>query len=54
MASNYNLLPRPAVILVDQEMVQVRERREAFADLLSRYSNIYKSLENTLISTKRC
>jgi len=37
MASNYNLVPRPAVLLVDEERVQVMERRETFADLMSRY-----------------
>lgn len=37
MASNYNLVPRPAVILVDESRVQVMERRETYADLLSRY-----------------
>ncbi len=40
MASNYNLVPRPAVILVDEGMVQVMERRETFADMLSRYQDI--------------
>jgi diaminopimelate decarboxylase len=39
MASNYNLVPRPAVILVDEGVVQVMERRETFADLVARYSN---------------
>jgi len=33
MASNYNLMPRPAVILVDEEMVQVMERKETIATL---------------------
>jgi diaminopimelate decarboxylase len=39
MASNYNLVPRPASLLVDEETVQVMERRETFADLVSRYPN---------------
>lgn len=37
MASNYNLVPRPAVILVDEATIQVMERRETYADLVSRY-----------------
>ena len=37
MASNYNLVPRPAVLLLDERQVQVMERRETYADLLSRY-----------------
>ena len=37
MASNYNLVPRPAALLVDEEKVQVMERRETVADLISRY-----------------
>jgi diaminopimelate decarboxylase len=51
MASNYNLVPRPAVILVDEGKVQVMERRETFADLVSRYQDIDRSLENTFIPT---
>jgi diaminopimelate decarboxylase len=51
MASNYNLVPRPAVILVDEGEVQVMERRETFADLVSRYQDIDRSIENTFIST---
>jgi len=51
MASNYNLVPRPAVILVDEGKVQVMERRETFADLVSRYQDIDRSLENTFKST---
>ncbi len=49
MASNYNLVPRPAVILVEEGIVQVMERRETFADMVSRYQDI--SLENTFTST---
>ena len=37
MASNYNLVPRPAVLLVDKEEVQVMERRETWEDLFMRY-----------------
>ena len=37
MASNYNLVPRPAVIMVDEEHVQLMERRETYEDLLARY-----------------
>lgn len=40
MASNYNLVPRPAVLLVDEERVQVMERRETYDDMLSRYTEI--------------
>lgn len=37
MASNYNLVPRPAVILVDEERVVVMERRETYEDMFKRY-----------------
>jgi diaminopimelate decarboxylase len=37
MASNYNLVPRPAVILVREQQVQVMERRETYDDILARY-----------------
>lgn len=37
LASNYNLVPRPAVILVDTEHVQLMERRETYEDILARY-----------------
>ena len=40
MASNYNLVPRPAVLLIDEGKVQVMERRETLADLMSRYPNL--------------
>ena len=43
MASNYNLVPRPAVLLVDEGKVQVMERRETFADLVSRYQVSFDS-----------
>ncbi len=38
MASNYNLVPRPAVILVDEERVAVMERRETYEDIFRRYA----------------
>ena len=37
MSSTYNLVPRPAVVLVDGGSVQVMERRETVDDLLQRY-----------------
>lgn len=37
MASNYNLVPRPAVLLVDAHSVQLMERRETHEDLFARY-----------------
>ena len=37
MASNYNLVPRPAVVLVNEQQVEVMERRETYDDLLLRY-----------------
>jgi diaminopimelate decarboxylase len=37
MASNYNLVPRPGVILVDSSHVALMERRETYDDLLARY-----------------
>ncbi|MGB8348268.1 MAG: diaminopimelate decarboxylase [Ktedonobacteraceae bacterium] len=40
MASNYNLVPRPAVILLDEQSVQVMQRRESYTDILSRYPQI--------------
>jgi diaminopimelate decarboxylase len=38
MASNYNLVPRPAVILIDDRQIQLMERRETEEDLLARYN----------------
>lgn len=38
MSSNYNLVPRPAVLLVDENSVQVMERRETYDDLFARYT----------------
>lgn len=38
MASNYNLVPRPAVLLVDEDEVQLMERRETHEDLFLRYN----------------
>jgi diaminopimelate decarboxylase len=40
MASNYNLVPRPGVLLVDEGRVQVMERRETYDDLLARYQDV--------------
>ena len=37
MVSNYNLVPRPAVLLMDDQQVQVMERRETYDDIMSRY-----------------
>lgn len=37
MASNYNLVPRPAVLLLSEQHVQLMERRETYQDLLNRY-----------------
>ncbi|HLX58157.1 MAG TPA: diaminopimelate decarboxylase [Ktedonobacteraceae bacterium] len=37
MTSNYNLVPRPAVILVDENHTQLMERRETVEDMLKRY-----------------
>jgi len=37
MASNYNLVPRPAVILIDEQWDKLMERRETYDDLLARY-----------------
>ena len=40
MASNYNLVPRPAVLLLDEQRVHVMERRETYADIVIRYLNV--------------
>jgi diaminopimelate decarboxylase len=40
MASNYNLVPRPAVLLVDEERVEVMERRETYEDVFRRYQRV--------------
>ncbi len=40
MASNYNLVPKPAVLLIDKRRVQVMERRETYEDVLSRYQGM--------------
>ncbi|GAC1392574.1 MAG: diaminopimelate decarboxylase [Ktedonobacteraceae bacterium] len=37
MASNYNLVPRPAVILIDGTHILTMERRETYDDVLARY-----------------
>lgn len=38
MASNYNLVPRPAALLISDQHVAVMERRETHADLFARYT----------------
>ncbi len=40
MASNYNLVPRPAVILIDEACIRVMERRETYEDMLVRYGDL--------------
>jgi diaminopimelate decarboxylase len=50
MASNYNLVPRPAVILVDKRTVQVMERRETYADIVSRYQEFERDQDYMLSS----
>ena len=37
MASNYNLVPRPAVILADKDNIYTMERRETYVDILARF-----------------
>jgi diaminopimelate decarboxylase len=37
MASNYNLVPRPGVIIVDKSGVQIMEHRETYDNILARY-----------------
>ncbi len=40
MASNYNLVPRPAVLLIDEERILLMERRETYEDVLARYGDV--------------
>lgn len=40
IASNYNLVLHPAVLLVNEGWIQVMERRETYDDLLSRYGDV--------------
>jgi len=40
MASNYNLVPRPAVLLIDEERILTMERRETYDDVLARYNDV--------------
>ncbi len=40
MASNYNLVPRPAVLLIDEERILLMEHRETYDDVLARYGNV--------------
>ena len=37
MASNYNMVPRPAVILIDEGQIRIMEYRETYEDMLARY-----------------
>jgi diaminopimelate decarboxylase len=37
MASNYNLVPRPAVLLLDVSKIHIMEQRETYEDILARY-----------------
>jgi diaminopimelate decarboxylase len=46
MGSNYNLVPRPAVILVDENGAQLMERRETIDDMLRRYPVFNERSEN--------
>ena len=50
MERNYNLVPRPAVILVDKGTVQVMERRETYADIVSRYQDFDRDQGYMLLS----
>jgi len=47
LGSNYNLVPRPAVLLADEQRVQVMERRETYDDVLARYQG-FKCLDESL------
>ena len=37
MASNYNLVPRPAVLLLDESKMHIMEQRETYEDIIARY-----------------
>ena len=37
MASNYNLVPRPAALLVSEDRIEVMEHRETYENLFMRY-----------------
>jgi diaminopimelate decarboxylase len=43
MASNYNLVPRPALLLVADGRARVIQRRETYADLVARDLSLYKA-----------
>ena len=45
MASNYNLVPRPAVLLVSEGHVQLMERRETYQDLMTRYTQVSEPVD---------
>jgi diaminopimelate decarboxylase len=40
LASNYNLVPRPAVIQVEEGGVWMLQRRETYEELLARYPEL--------------
>ena len=40
MANNYNLVPRPAVLLINETQILTMERRETYDDVLARYSDV--------------
>jgi len=42
MASNYNLVPRPALLLVADGRARVIQRRETYADLVARDLSLYE------------
>jgi diaminopimelate decarboxylase len=42
MASNYNLAPRPALLLVGGGRARVIQRRETYADLAARDRALYE------------
>ena len=51
MASNYNLSPRPAVVLVGNGWARLIRRRETYADLLD--NDIFDSSESARIDEPR-
>ncbi|HMO56483.1 MAG TPA: diaminopimelate decarboxylase, partial [Roseiflexaceae bacterium] len=46
MASNYNLVPRPAVLLLGAGRARLIQRRETYADLLVRDRLLYSEVQN--------
>jgi diaminopimelate decarboxylase len=51
MASNYNLSPRPAVVIVGDGSARLIRRRETYADLLS--SDVFDSTESAQVDEPR-